>query len=464
MALPEERVGLIFSEVQNPAYVALLDHVKLEIEWSLSEKDLYSFCWGLLALPKLRKEDISSIKALLEDEVAKFEKTKDTRLFLRTDYILGLCLATRILTSQKKGLPTDLKTILEELLEQSEKRDWLKNHEFASIVLVSLAGIDVFSSRVDKVAEWLKLRYEFFKKEQNKENLIDCIFGLVHYDQNFSVERNFLENCIEKISEISDERLAKLLLILQQKQYGDNEVIKVVDEVEARLKKEFKDQLNPILERGLREIINLLHSSCPPEVVKKILESLKEEGIAWASDLKNEGKSIVIEKLPQLTYLPKIEPKTHSLMLKALRDTDRVVLYQLNKREFKKAENAVKQTKTGFWAIRQLELIYILVYSGVLGLMTYMLLLRLPWINWNELVFFLSSIYLNPLALLSYALRFGWPYLVLVIAWIIYLRSLNVLKIHGVIKKENVIDLIPGMRRLANLFFGLKSQNGESNE
>jgi hypothetical protein len=451
---------IIHSKVENPVFRALVDHVKLEMEWSLSEKDLYSFCWSLASLSKRSKNDVKQVERLLEKHMENLKSVKDLRPFLTSTYVLGLCLGIKVLSDEGKRIPRSHVNMLQRILDECRKRKWFKNHEFASSILFSLANVKDFNGVTSEAAEWVENRCETFLDNNNYENMIDCLFGTLQYKQKkFQLPVAIMRRILENLNNLSDERLAKVILLSSHVKLNKSDISVLADELEKRLKKEFQNRLNLSLERGLRELINLLRSGYPPQTTKTILESLKKKDVSWAGDLKISNNSIVIEKPPKLDYFPRIDPKTHALMLTAFRATNRTIIYQLNKEEFEKAKNAVKQKAPGFQAIKRRALAIMLVFTGILWTATFLrFFIYTPTTSWNEIISIFWEIYPNPFMLFIYALRFGWSYLLLVLSWVIYLRGLNLIIKQGEIKRNQIIDLIPGLRKVVNFFLGERGE------
>ena len=466
--LPES--DLAYFEIKNPLYCSLENHVKLEMEWSASEKNLYSYCWGLLSLSKIPKEDIALFKTMVGNEIDNFEKIGDIRPFLRVDYISGLCLAVKILHDNKMKLSSSMVNLVKNLLYECERRNWLDIHEFVSSILFSLASIRSFEEYIEKMKVWLEKKYGEFMKENNYESFIDCAFALSWFPHAISkMDSHFLTSCMAKMTEFSDERLAKLVLFLRNIKYQEKEIHLVEKELHDRLENEFRNQLGPSLEHGLRELLNLMHSGCSPKAIVSIVQALKEKGIEWAKEISTDGSSIIIHRPPKPTYLPKIDPKTHSLALLSFKVSNRIIVYQLDREEFQKALDAVKQRKPYYKAIRIRTLCGILFFTILLTILTFGALsaihVSIEWSTfWETLLTAISNLLNNPLYTLSYALSVGFPYLLLVIFWIIDLRALNRLFRLGDIERQHVIDLVPGLRDLVEFIFGKKGEKNANKQ
>jgi len=466
MTRDSSKSDLAYVKIENPLYRSLENHVRLEMEWSASERNLYSYCWGALSLSKIEKEDVAHLEAMVKNEVENFERTGDIRPFLRVDFISGLSLAIKILHDNKMKSSSSIENLVKNLLSECEKRNWLNSHEFVSSILFCLGDNKGFSVYAQKMKPWLQRKYDDFMKESSYESFIDCGFALSWFPQTISnIDSRFLDSCIANIAKFSDERLAKLVLFLRNIKYQEKEIRLVESELYARLEKEFRNQLGPSLEHGLRELLNLMHSGCPSKTVLSIVQALKEKGVEWAKDVSTDGSNIIIHRPPKPTYLPKIDPKTHSLALLSLKVSNRTIIYQFSEKEFQKALDAVKQTKPNYKAMRIRTVYGILLFTVILSFLTFSMLsvirISIEWSTVSEtLLTALSNLLRNPTYTLSYALGVGYPYLLLMILWIVYLRALSRLFRFGDIERHHVIDLIPGLRNLVEFIFG---KEGERN-
>ncbi|MGQ9470013.1 MAG: hypothetical protein ACUVTD_09410, partial [Nitrososphaerales archaeon] len=350
----EKEAELAYSEMKNPTYQALENQLRLEFEWAYADKNLYSISWIALHLKDLGSEDFKKIETLLEEDLKRFRETK-LSTFLTTEFILGLCFATRVIYDRKRRISTRLLRSLRLLLDEAKKRDWLNNYEFTSLVLSSLSGIDEFDELVQVATSWLMEKYQDFVKNRYYESAIDCLYGLRYKqkDLQLSVDTLTLQEIVKQLDEMSDVTLAKLCILLK----GGNKglVVKFIEELERRLEEEFKNSLGSSLERGLREVTSLLSSSCPPETIKSIIEAKSREGQSWAKDFSIEDNAIIIKRIPELSELPKIDPKTHALAFKALDLHNRIYLVKLTKDEFQKLEDVFRTAKKGYLGVRKEE-------------------------------------------------------------------------------------------------------------
>ena len=453
MRVQNDENDLAYLEVENPIYRALLDHIILEIEWARNDKNLYSLCWGIISLPTVKKDDIRAVQKLLQDQLKEFKKAEDIRRFMILEYILGLCLGVKILNLHKRRIPTNLRDSTLKLLYEAKNREWFRSHEFVSLVIYSLSEVEGFDDIVKDAHSWLERKFESFIKNHNFENIIDCLFG-------FPESKKWLDQVpfsiiLENRDKISDEGLSKLAIILLDSQLTREASILVAD-LEGKLKDEFRGPLNPSLERGLREVISLSYSNCPPETIESVLKTLKNRGVPWANEVITKDKEIIIKKLPELSRFPKINPKTHALSFMALSAADRSTIYQLDKTELEKAQNAVAQTKRGYFGIRRAELWTILLVAGITSFFTFVFIVDVATkfssvLNLSNVIAALQEISQNWSRILAYG-----HYAFMFYFWVYLIRILYALNRGGELNKSQLIGLIPLLGPIINRLLGRK--------
>ena len=444
---------LIYLEVENPIYRALLDHIMLEMEWARSDKNLYSFCWSIMSLPAVKKDDIKTVQQLLQDKLKGFKKVKDIRRFLDLEYILGLCLGVKILNRHRRRIQANLRDSTLKLLYEAKNRDWFRSHEFVSLVIYSLSEVEGFDDIVKDAHSWLEKKFDSFIKNHNFENIINCLFG-------FPERKKWLDqipfsNILENRDRISDEGLSKLAIILSNSQLTKEASILVAD-LEGKLKDEFRGPLNPSLERGLREVISLSYSNCPPETMELILKTLKNRGVPWTDEVITKDKAIIIKKLPELSRFPKINPKMHALSFMALKTAGRSTVYQLDKRELEKAQNAIAQTRRGYFGIRRAEHWAILLVAGITSFFTFVFIVDIATkfssvLNLSNIITALQEISQNWVRILAYG-----HYALMFYLWVYLIRILYALNRGGELKKSQLIGLIPLLGPIINRLLGRK--------
>ncbi|MGC9014907.1 MAG: hypothetical protein ACP5KW_11080, partial [Thermoproteota archaeon] len=393
-----------------------------------------------LHLKDLSSEDLKKIETLVKGNLKKFNKTK-LSTFLTTEFILGLCFATRVLYDRKKGISTRLFGNLLLLLDEARKRDWLNNYEFASLVLRSLSGISEFDELVQAATSWLMERYQEFIKNRNYEGAIDCLYGLKSRQKDLQLSADVVQEMIKQLEKMSDETLAKLCILLED---GNKEfAVKFIGELERRLEEEFKNSLGSSLERGLREITSLLNSGYPPETIKSIIEAERRKGQSWAKDISTEDKAIIIKRIPELGELPRIDPKTHALAFKALDVHDRSHVIKLSRDEFQRLEDAYRAAKRGYFGVRKTEYHMILLLAGITSFFTFILLpeilLKIFTFDYQYIVAIGQEIMQDWTKLFTYSL--GRVFLIWLWLWLV--RILYVLRRGGEISVLRSIQLMP---------------------
>ena len=442
---------LAYLEAENPIYRALLDHIILELEWARNDKNLYSLCWSILSLPAVKKYDIKAIQKLLQDQLKEFKKADDIRQFLILEYILGLCLGVKILNLHKQRIPANLRDSILKLLYEAKNREWFGSHEFVSLIIYSLSKVEGFDDIFKDAHSWLEKKFESFIQNHNFENIIDCLFGLPESKK--WLDQIPLSIILGNRDKISDEALSKLTIILLNSQLTKEASILVAD-LEGKLEDEFRGPLNPSLERGLREVISLSYSNCPPETIELILKTLKNRGVPWADEVITKDKEIVIKKLPELSRFPKIDPKMHALSFMALSAAGRSTIYQLDKAELEKARNAIAQTKRGYFGIRRVEHWAILLVAGITSFFTFVFIVDIATkfssvLNLSNVIAAIQEISQNWTRILAYG-----HYAFMFYLWVYLIRILYALNRGGELKKSQLIGLIPLFGRIINRFLG----------
>jgi DNA-binding Xre family transcriptional regulator len=448
-----ERGDLHYSEMKNPIYQALENQLHLEFEWAYDDKNLYSISWIVLHKEQVTNAEVGKIKALTESDIKKLKEGK-IESFITTEFVLGLCFAAKVLHSKKCKVSTQLNNSLNLLLDEASKRNWLNSHEFASLIVYSLSGINSFSPKIREVTNWLRERYEYFVREQKYENAVDCLFGLTVGERGSELNMPVILEVINRKDKLSDEAIAKLCILLHD--YEDKRLAaKIVAELERRLEALFSCTLGPSLERGLREVTGLLNSSCPPETVEAILETKRKEGQSWARDVEAKDREIIIKRIPELGQLPKMDPKTHALALKALTLHDRSSIVKLDKEEFSKLKDAYQVAKENYVGIRRTEYQVILVLAAV---SSFFMFIFLPQIIWRALTFDYRY-----LAIFFQEVSQDWmrlftvgPEGVSLFLWVWFLRILNVLRKGGQLTKIEIIKKVPIIGDIANKLLGEK--------
>lgn len=444
---------LSYLEVENPVYRALLDHIMLEMEWARNDKNLYSLCWSILSLPAVKKDDIRAVQKLLQDQLKEFKKVEDIRRFLILEYILGLCLGVKVLSLHKRRIPADLRDSITKLLQEAKKREWFRSHEFVSLVIYSLSKVEGFGGIVKDARSWLEKKFELFIKNHSLENIIDCLFGFPESKK--WLERVPISTVLDNRDKISDEELSKLAIIFLNSQRTREASVLIVD-LESRLKDEFRGPLNPSLERGLREAISLIYSNCSPETIESIWKALKDRGVPWADEVVTKDKEIVIKKLPEFSRFPKIDPKVHALSFMALNAAGRSTVYQLDKEELEKAQNAMAQTKRGYFGVRRLEHWAILLVAGITSFFTFVFIVEIATkfssiLNLPNIITALQEISQNWTRILAYG-----HYAVMFYLWVYLIRIFYALNRGGELKKDQLIGLIPLLGPIIKRLLGRK--------
>jgi len=436
----EKETELMYSEMKNPVFQALEDQLRLEFEWAYADKNLYSISLIALYLKDLSNEAFKKIETLLNMYLKKIEEIK-LNSFLTTEFILGLCFATKVIYNRKRRISAKLLRSLSLLLNEAKKRNWLNNHEFASLVLTSLSGINEFDELLQAATSWVMGKYQDFIKNRNYEGAIDCLYGLRFRREDLQLGMDDLHELIRQIDKISDETLAKLCILLK----GGNEEFAVMFmvELERRLEDEFRNSLMPSLERGLREITSLLNSGYPPVAIKSIIEAKRREGHSWARDITVEDNSITIKRIPKLNELSKIDPKTHALAFKALDLHNRSYLVKLTKEEFQMLKDAFRTTKKGYLGIRKKEYWIILLIAGITSFFTIIflpdILMKISAFDYQHLIVFVQEVMKDWTKLFTYDLVPG----LLVWFWLWLVRILYILRKGGEISILRLFQLIP---------------------
>jgi len=436
----EKENELMYSEMKNPIFQALEDQLRLEFEWAYADKNLYSISWIALYLKDLSNEDFKKIETLLNMYLKRIEETK-LNSFLTTEFILGLCFATKVIYNRKRRISAKLLRSLSLLLNEAKKRDWLNNHEFASLVLASLSGINEFDELLQAATSWVMGKYQDFIKNQNYEGAIDCLYGLRFRQKDLQLSLDDLHELMKQIDKISDETLAKLCILLKEES-KEFAVIFMV-ELERRLEDEFRNSLMPSLERGLREITSLLNSGYPSVAIKSIIEAKRKEGYSWAKDITVEDNSITIKRIPKLNELSKIDPKTHALAFKALDLHNRSYFVKLTKEEFQKLENTFRTTKKGYVGVRKREYQIILLIAGITSFFTLIflpdILMKISAFDYQHLIVFVQEVMKDWTKLFTYGLVPG----LLVWFWLWLVRILYILRKGGEISILRALQFIP---------------------
>jgi len=447
----------LYSEIRNPMYQALENQLRLEFEWAYADKNLYSLSWIALNLEKLSKEDLKKIMDLVEDALNELKKGKLTT-FVTTEFILGLCFSTRIIYDKRGRVPSDLLCNLNELLNEARKRSWLRNHEFVSLIAKFLPEIDEFNVIIKEATLWVATKYQEFFKEGDYEKAIDCIFGL-EGKRNFQLNQDLLQEILRHLNEIPDETLAKLCIMLKNdsKEFS----AKFIRELERRIETEFKGFLGPSLERGLRELITLLNSGYSTETIQLILETKRREGYEWAKDVRAGDKRIVIEHIPELGELPRIDPKTHALAFKALELHNRSSIIALNRDEFSKLKEAFDSTKRGYLGVRKMEYQMIILIASITSFFTLIflpdILSKILSFNYMDIITLLENIEQNWFLIFKY----GSIPIILFLIWLWFLRVLYNLRRGGEISFTKLIRLIPILGYILQKLLG---EGGSTND
>jgi hypothetical protein len=436
----EKENELMYSEMKNPIFQALEDQLRLEFEWAYADKNLYSISMIALYLIDLSNEDFKKIETLVYMYLKKIEETK-LNSFLTTEFILGLCFATKVIYNRKRRISAKLLRSLSLLLNEAKKRDWLNNNEFASLVLTSLSSINEFDELLQAATLWVVGKYQEFIKNRNYEGAIDCLYGLRFRRKDLQLSMDDLHELIKQIDKISDETLAKLCILLKG---GYEEIaVMLVGELERRLEDEFRNLLMPSLERGLREITSLLNSGYPLVAIKSIIEAKKREGHSWAKDIIVEENSITIRRIPKLNELSKIDPKAHAFALKALDLYNRSYLVKLTKEEFQKLNDAYRTTKIGYIGVRKKEYWIILFITGITSFFTIIflpdILMKISGFDYQHIIVLIQEAMKDWTKLFVYGLVPG----LLFWFWIWLIRILYILRRGGEISIPRLFQLLP---------------------
>src|SRR5205809_6366582 len=145
---------LNYSEVKNPLTLAIETQIRLELEWAFVEKDLYSFGWSLIAqTPK--KEDLKRLKSLVDQAILRFKELGAEKL-TKSEFILGLCLACKVLLTAGNGIKDELVRTIQRFLDISKSRRWFDSEEFAGIALYCIGSVQEFQDSGKAISKWLE--------------------------------------------------------------------------------------------------------------------------------------------------------------------------------------------------------------------------------------------------------------------------------------------------------------------
>lgn len=441
-----------YSEIKNPIYKALENQLRLEFEWALAEEDLYSLSWIALHQKELPRNAFAKIRTLVMKNLKRFSEDKITS-FITTEFILGLCFSLRLFHEKKIKFPPELPSILKTLLEETKRREWLRNHEFVSLIVRSISGVRGFESLKEEAVAWLRERYKQFLYEHNYEGIVDCLFGL-EVESNSQPDISLLQELLEHVTSLSDANVAKLCILLENKNF----IAKFLKELERRLEINFKSYLNSSLQRGLKEIISLLNSGCPSEVIKLMLDKKRKEGQDWANQIKIDDKNIIIEHIPNIDELPTIDPKFHALAFKVLEIYNRSLLIMLNKNDFLKLEEAFNVNKKGYIGIRKTEYHIILLISGIISFLALMFLPDIFSKIWNINYLTILSLFENIGTNWFLLLKIGSVPLLLFLTWVWFIRVLYRLRRGGKLSVMELIWLMPILGSLIQKILGQKEE------
>ncbi|MGC9014397.1 MAG: hypothetical protein ACP5KW_08515 [Thermoproteota archaeon] len=432
---------LLYSEIKNPIYQALENQLRLEFEWACADKNLYSISWIALHRENLSDEEFRKLETLLNDDLGKM-KDKKTNSLLNTEFILGLCFAAEVF-HRKGKVSTRLIDSLNSILSEAKKRNWLNNHEFASLVLSSLSNINEFNEITQIVMLWVTEKYKEFIRDQDYEKVIDCFYGLVTKQTDLELEEDILQEIMRHIDKVSDETLAKLCIILKNRESA----IICIRELERRLEEEFKGSLEPSLERGLREIISLMNSACSQETVKSIIDAKRKEGQSWVEDISMENKNIIIKRPPELDELPKVNPKFHALALRALNIHNRSSVVMLNKYDFLRVKEVFNISKKDHIGIRKKEYYIILLITGITSFFTSIFLpeivLKIFNLNYQQIISYVQKLPQDLPMIITEVIKVNPVLGFSMWCWIWLIRILYSLREGGELSISKLIKLMP---------------------
>lgn len=441
---------LLWPKMVNPTYQRLRDQLKLESEWALADKNLYSLSWAYLYLDTLSDNQLESLHNLAQSQSSKVDASKPSS-FLTTEFLLGLCLSAKVLSMYGRKLSSEHKQVLELLLNEVKNREWLQNHELASLIVFSLTSISELHNILDEAFTYVKDRYRYFIERGELSKAIDCLFGLSEVEKQV-VEDEIFVNVDTSLSSLSTEVLAKLCLLMDHEK-----AFQPVQELENRIEAEFQDTLGFSLERGLRELTGLLNSDAPPETVSAVLESKRKQGEAWANEVATRDKEIIIKKVPRIGSLPKVDPKTHALALGALKRHDRATIYTMNRRQFEKVRQAIKIATPGYVGVRGREYAFILVTAGMMSFFTLFffqeILLRISTISFVNILKAAQMVYQDWTKIAEFGPR-GF----LILLWVYLVRLLYALKEGGKITRRAIWRFIPILGDITNKILGEENE------
>jgi len=430
---------LLYSEIRNPIFQALENQLRIEFEWAYVDKNLYSFSWIALHLKELTEEDLRRVNNLVKEALNRVAKGNIVP-FINTEFILGLCFAARIIYEKRGEIPSNLLDNLNKLLREARKRSWLRNHEFVSLIVRFLPNITEFSDVIKEGVTWLQNKCQESLRKRDYERAVDCLFGLCEKGSS-QLTLDFLREALSHINELSDEAVAKLCILLHDQ--NRELAIRFVKELERRIENEFKGSPGLSLERGLRELVCLLNSDCPVEAIRSILTVKKEQGQDWAKNVRVDGKSIIIQHVPRVGELPRVDPKVHALALKALESYRRSSIIALNKDDFIRLKEVFNTARKGYLGIRKREYLTILLIAGVTSFFALMFLPNILSAIWNfdykTIAILLGDLKKNWLLVLTQ----GSQRAVLLCIWLWIVRVLYRLRRGGEINLMEAVRLLP---------------------
>jgi hypothetical protein len=329
------------------------------------------------------------------------------------------------------------------ILSEAEKRNWLNNHEFASLVLRSLSNINEFNEIIQAALSWIMEKYKEFTKNRDYEKAIDCLYGLDVKKTDLELEENVLQEIIQHIDGISDETLAKLCIIFKNKKFA----IIFIRELERRLEEEFKNSLSPSLERGLREIISLMNSTYPQEAIKSIIDAKVKEGKTWAGHISVENKGISIKQIPELGELPRINPKFHALAFKALDIHNRSSAIMLNKDEFLRMKEVFNASKKGYLGVRRKEYQIILLMTSITSFFTFIffpeIVLKILALDYRTVIALIQELVQDPIKIVIKVIIECWIPGISIWLWIWLVRILYFLRKGGEVSILELFKFMP---------------------
>jgi hypothetical protein len=375
-----DKEELVYHEVTNPVYKALVEHVKVETVLAKLDGDIFGYSIGYLSLKQAGVEidlDIDILKSKFE-EVRRILDEGDLRPIFNTELLLGLFLAYKALAMQGKVTKT-YQHVIKEILELVASRGWLDSTDLASYACFSVGNDRALKNQIEVAAIWLGEQIPRQWQKKAYVNYVSALFGASHSEAPLNWLTMFDERQVEELIQknlLTPRDIARLGLALMQLSKRIDVKEKLVGDVilqaESEVAKELCRTPAILLDHNIREALSLLESGIPILKANEIIRHVGGE-LSESIQLVEDGK-IVLRKPPSSISLPTLDPERHSTLLMLLSQSGRDKEFLLDRHNLQKAKEGVNLLRKGHTTVSKRVLSFI---KGISTTVVFLLALTL---------------------------------------------------------------------------------------